>query len=57
MSTNSKQYVSMSVTAIGSVADLTLGNNGSSLDGTGTLTQRGGGNDGRGPNLGNSGKG
>lgn len=35
----------------GSISELTLGNNGSSIDGNNTMTQSGGGNDGSGPKV------
>lgn len=47
-------YESMQVTPLGNVSVLTQGMNGSSLDGGGTFTQSGGGNDGSGdPTPGN----
>jgi hypothetical protein len=40
-----KPYISLQVSQLGSVVGITLGSGGSSVDGQGTLTQRGGGND------------
>ena len=43
------QYTKPELTELGSLADLTLGNGGSSFDGTGLVDQRGTGNNGNGP--------
>lgn len=42
----SLQYKVPTLSYLGSLAELTLGNHGSTLDGTGLNTQTGGGNDG-----------
>lgn len=44
-----KRYTKPQLLSYGSVATLTRGNGGSSIDGNGTLIQTGGGNDGTGP--------
>lgn len=44
-------YTSPTLTNYGTLSQLTLGTGGSSIDGGGTFTQRGGGNDGGVPGL------
>lgn len=46
-----KSYTKPVFSLLGSVATITLGNGGSSIDGNMSDTQTGGGNDGRGPHL------
>lgn len=46
------KYSKPRLSPLGSISTLTLGHGGSSMDGTGTHTQRGGGNDGRQPHGG-----
>ena len=41
-----RPYVAPTLEVIGDVERITMGNNGSSIDGNGSLTQRGQGNDG-----------
>lgn len=50
-SSGKKKYTKPTLSQLGSISTLTLGQGGSSMDGTGSYTQKGGGNDDTGPHT------